>query len=85
MVDHHRGDDGVEAPEVRERLGEVVLDELDSLRVGETLARGGEHHLGEVEADAEHPRSIAAEVVEQPAVAGPDVEDASRVARHVFE
>ena len=54
VVDRERGDDGVEAPELRQRLGEVVLDELDALIAGEALARRLEHQLGEVEAHAEH-------------------------------
>ena len=85
VVDHQRGDDGVEAPEVRQRLGEVVLDEFDASDPGEPLARGGEHQLGEVEADPEHLRALPPQVIEQAAVAGPDVEDATGVERHVLE
>jgi hypothetical protein len=39
MVDRHRRDDRVEATEIRQRLGQVVLDELDALLAGEALAR----------------------------------------------
>jgi hypothetical protein len=30
MMDRKRRDDGVEAPERRQRLGEVMLDQLDT-------------------------------------------------------
>ena len=85
MVDRHRGDDGVEAPEVRQRLGQVVLDEFDSILAVEPLPGRGEHDLGEVETDALHLRALAPQEIEQPAVAGPDVEDPTGVARHVLE
>ena len=85
MVDRHRGDDSVEAPEVRQGLGQVVLDELDAFLAVESLPRRGEHDLGEVETDAEHPGALAPQESEQAPVAGPDVEDASGVRGDLFE
>jgi hypothetical protein len=38
-----------------------------------------------VETDPEHPGALAAQVIEQAAVAGPDVENASRIRRDLFE
>ena len=43
MMDGHGGHDGVKAPERRQRLGQVVLDQLDALVAGESFARRGEH------------------------------------------
>jgi hypothetical protein len=85
VVDRHRRDDRVEAPERGQRPGEVVLDDLDALVVGEALARRVEHEGREVEADAEHPRAVGLEQGEQAAVAGAEVEDARGAAGHVVE
>ena len=59
VVDGERRDDDIEAAEGGQGLGEVVLDETDSLVVCEALVRRREHGLGDVEADAEHPWAIA--------------------------
>ena len=85
MVDGHRRHDGVEAPERGQRLGEVVLDELDALVAGEALARGVEHECGEVEAHAGHRGAVGLEEGEQPPVTGAEVEDARGPAGHVIE
>jgi hypothetical protein len=85
VVDGHRGDDGVEAPQRGQRPGEVVLGELDALVGAEALAGGREHGRGEVEADAEHAGAIGAQETEQAAVARAEVEDAPDIPRHVLE
>jgi len=84
MVDGHRRDDGVEAPECGQRLHEVVFDELDAFVAGEALAGRVEHELGEVQAHPVHAGPVDLEQGEQAAVAGSEVEDAARVARHLL-
>ncbi len=85
MVDRHRRNDGVEAPERGQRLRQVVLHELDVLVVREALACRPEHELGEVKTHAEHFAVINLEKGEQAAVARAEVEDAPSVARHMLE
>ncbi len=86
MVDGHGRDDGVEAAEhAGQRLGEVVLDELDTIVAGEALARRPEHDLGEVEPYPAGLGSIGRRTGEQPAVTRAEVEDAPGVARHDVE
>ena len=85
VVDGKRRDDGVEAPERGQRLGEVVLDELDAPVVGESLARHLQHGLREIEAHAEHLATVDPEEGEQPPVARPEVEDAPGLAGHLLE
>jgi hypothetical protein len=85
MVDGHRRDDGVETPDRGQRLGEIVLYELDALVAGEALACCFEHELGEIERHATHMRTVDPQHGEQASVAGPEVEDATSVARYVIE
>lgn len=85
VVDRHRGDDRVEATERGQRLGQVVLDELDALIASEPLTRRVEHNLGEVEADSAQVRAIALEQRQQPAVAGAKVEHTANLRRDVVE
>ena len=72
-------------PSGGQRLGEVVLDELDARVAGEALARGPEHQLGEVDAHADHLGTIGLQEGEQTPVARAEVEDATSPARHVLE
>jgi hypothetical protein len=85
VVDRHRRHDRVEAPERGQRLGQVVGDDLDAFVAREALARRAEHEVGEVEPDAEHPRTVGPEQREQAPVAGAEVEDARRAAGDVVE
>ena len=54
VVNGKRRDDGIEAPERAQRVGEVELVEHDVSVVGEALARRLQHGLREIEAHAEH-------------------------------
>jgi hypothetical protein len=85
VVDGERGDDGIEAPERGQRLGEVVLYERDASVLGEALARRLQHGLGEVEAHADNPGATAREETEEPPVPCSEVEDAPGIAGHLFE
>src|SRR5215207_6277519 len=85
MVDRHRGNDGVEAPEVRQRLGEVVIDHLDPPLAGEALAGGRQHQLGEVDTDSARRWARGEDHGEQASVAGAEVEDAAYAAGDVVE
>lgn len=62
-----------------------MLDELDALVAGEALASRLEHGLGKVKADTKRLVAIDPEKGEQAAVARPEVEDATNVARHMLE
>jgi hypothetical protein len=85
VVDRHRGDDGVKAPKLRQGLSELALDELDPLVSVETLAGCLQHRLREVQADAGHFGAIGLKEREKSTVARPEVEDATRIPRYVFE
>jgi hypothetical protein len=84
MVDRHRRDDDVEAPERGQRPREVVLDELDAVVAREAPARRLEHELGEVKSDAERVGPVGLQQGEQATVAGPEVEDATNIARDLL-
>jgi len=85
VVDRHRGDDRVEATERGQRLGQVVLDELDALIAREPLARRVEHDVREIEADSAQVPAIALKQRQQPAVAGAKVEHTANLRRDVVE
>lgn len=86
VVDRERRHHGVEAPNAGVQwLGEVVLDELHTLLACKALTRGVQHQLGEVEAHAGRLWAVSAEQAEQSAIAGPEIENAPHVTRHVIE
>jgi hypothetical protein len=58
VVDHKRRDDCVEPPEVGQRLGQIMLDQLDALVAVETLMCQREHDVREVDAHAGNRRTI---------------------------
>jgi hypothetical protein len=73
------------SPERGQRLGQVMLDELDALVVGEARACRLEHELGEIKAHTVHLGAIDTQQGEQAAVTGPEVEDATSVARNMLK
>jgi len=85
VMDGHRRDDGVKAPERGQRFSQVVADELDPLVPGEALACRREHQLGEVNADTAHVAAVVLQQGEQAAVAGAEVEDARGFASDLLE
>ena len=77
VVNRHRRGDGVESPQIGQRIVEVVLDDLHALGAGEPLARRGQHQLGEVEAHASGAISLD-EYREQAPVARTEIEHSPR-------
>jgi hypothetical protein len=85
VVDRKAGHHGIEAAEVRDRLGEVMSHKLDAPLVREPFACGLEHRLGDVEPHADAVGSVLPQQGEQASIASAEVEDAPCVARHVIE
>src|SRR5438105_4162517 len=62
-----------------------MVHELDALIVGEALACRLEHELGEVKTHTKHLGAIDPKKGEQATVPRPEVEDATRVVRHMLD
>jgi hypothetical protein len=84
VVNRKAGHHHVEAAEVGQRLGEVMTNKLHALLLGEPLARGSEHRLGDVEPDAGAVSSLQAQQSKQAPITGAEVEDPTGVAWHVI-
>ena len=62
-----------------------MVDQLHALVVGEAAPGGVKHQRGVVQADPQQMRPGGLQQRQEPPVAGAQVEDAVRLARHVVE
>lgn len=89
MVDRKRGDDHIDRRLLAQRLGEVVVEELDEGIVGETLSGAIEHRRREVETDRDRARMVLSNERDQPPIACSQVDETfnllgQRVEQHPF-
>ena len=75
VMDGKARHDGVERAEIRQRPLEVVIGDLDSRRGGEADVQLFEHRRRKIERDASRVRSRAQHEIQQPTIAGTEIQN----------